>query len=116
MQARRKQLVNSIAAICALGAAGATPTVMAQTTPAAQRVEKIEVTGSNIKRVDAETSSPITIITSEDIKRSGATSVQELLNTLSISSGSALSDIDGGNGFSPAVPRWRCVALAPLEH
>ncbi len=101
MQARKRQLVNSIAAICALGVSGATPIVMAQTTPAAQKVEKIEVTGSNIKRVDAETSSPITIITSEDIKHSGATSVQELLNTLSISSGSALSDIDGGNGFSP---------------
>ena len=68
---------------------------------ATQKVEKIEVTGSNIKRVDAETSSPITVITAEEIKRTGATSVQELLNNLSISSGSALSEIDGGNGFSP---------------
>lgn len=76
-------------------------------TPAAprenQKVEKIEVTGSNIKRVDAETSVPVTIITAEDIRRSGATSVQELLNNLNISSGSALTDVSGGNGFSTGV-------------
>ena len=79
-----------------------TPMAFAQTpTPVPQKVEKIEVTGSNIKRVDAETTSPITIITAEDIKRSGATSVQELLNNLSIAQGGSLNDISGGNGFSP---------------
>jgi len=71
-----------------------------QTPPTATKVEKIDVTGSNIKRVDAETSSPVTIITAEEIKRSGATSVQELLNNLSASSGSALTDVSAGNGFS----------------
>ena len=77
-----------------------TPMAFAQTsTP--QKVEKVEVTGSNIKRVDAETTSPITIITAEEIKRSGATSVQELLNNLSIAQGGSLNDISGGNGFSP---------------
>ena len=78
-----------------------TPMAFAQTpTPVPQKVEKVEVTGSNIKRVDAETTSPITIITSEEIKRSGATSVQELLNNLSIVQGGALSDISSGSGFS----------------
>ncbi len=73
--------------------------ISAQTTEA--KIEKIEVTGSNIKRVDAESASPITVITAEDIKRSGATSVQELLNNLSFTSGSALADVSSGNGFSP---------------
>ena len=81
-----------------------TPMAFAQTpTPVPQKVEKIEVTGSNIKRVDAETTSPITIITAEEIKRSGATSVQELLNNLSIAQGGSLNDISGGNGFSPGT-------------
>jgi iron complex outermembrane recepter protein len=70
----------------------------AQQAPA--KVEKIEVTGSNIKRVDAEGTVPITIISSEEIRRSGATTIQELLNDLPISSGSALTDLTGGNGFS----------------
>ena len=38
---------------------------------APQKVEKIEVTGSNIKRVDAETSSAGHVITREDIEKSG---------------------------------------------
>ncbi len=99
MQARKKYLGVAVAAICALGAGAS----FAQQAPAAQKVEKIEVTGSNIKRIDAETSSPIVIITAEEIKRSGATSVQELLNNLSIAQGGALSDISGGNGFSPGT-------------
>ena len=90
-----------------------TPMAFAQTpTPAPQKIEKVEVTGSNIKRVDAETTSPITIITAEEIKRSGATSVQELLNNLSIAQGGSLNDISGGNGFSPGRPRLRCAVLA----
>lgn len=77
-----------------------TPLAFAQpSTP--QKIEKVEVTGSNIKRVDAESTAPITIITAEEIKRSGATSVQELLNNLSIAQGGSLNDISGGNGFSP---------------
>lgn len=100
MQSRKKISVRVIAALCT-GALGGVALHGVSFAQPAQKVEKIEVTGSNIKRVDAETSSPITIITAEEIKRTGATSVQELLNNLSISSGSALSDIDGGNGFSP---------------
>lgn len=100
---KQYRLTSFVRAALALPFALALPT-FAQTpttVQAPQKVEKIEVTGSNVKRVDAETSSPITVITAEDIQRSGATSVQELLNNLSVSSGGALSDVDGGNGFSP---------------
>lgn len=45
--------------------------------------QKIVITGSNIKRVEAEGSSPIQVISSIDIERSGAKSVSELLETLS---------------------------------
>ncbi|MEO8385676.1 MAG: Plug domain-containing protein, partial [Betaproteobacteria bacterium] len=95
MQLREKILSRLIAAT--LGAS--TFAAMAQS-PAPQQVEKVEVTGSNIKRVDAETASPITVITSEEIRRSGATTVQELLNNLSFSSGGALTDVSTGNGFA----------------
>lgn len=94
----RSRIGLAVAATFATAAIAQSP---APATPPTQKVEKIEVTGSNIKRVDAETSSPVTVITAEEIKRTGSTSVQELLNNLSISSGSALSDVDGGSGFSP---------------
>lgn len=47
-----------------------------------EKVERIEVTGSRIKGVDLEGTQPVTIISSEDISRSGATSVIELLQDL----------------------------------
>lgn len=53
----------------------------AQSAPA--KTEKIEVTGSAIKRIDAEGPAPVEIITRKDIERTGATSVNELLKSLS---------------------------------
>src|SRR4051812_41216579 len=48
----------------------------------AQRVEKIEVTGSNIKRVDAEGPAPVQIITRADIDRTGSNTVSDVLRYL----------------------------------
>jgi iron complex outermembrane receptor protein len=58
---------------------------MAQTTPPAtsQKVEKIEITGSSIKRVQTETALPVQIITKEDIDRAGITSAEQLVATIS---------------------------------
>jgi len=52
----------------------------AQTPATTQKIEKIEVTGSNIKRVDTEGASPIQIIGREAIERSGATNAMEIPN------------------------------------
>ena len=65
----------------------------------AQKVDKIEVTGSNIKRVDSETPSPIQVITREDIQKSGANSVAELLRDIPSVAGGSLNDFNAGNGF-----------------
>jgi iron complex outermembrane recepter protein len=64
-----------------------------------QKIERVEVTGSNIKRIDAETSSPVQILTREDVKRTGAGSVRELVDSLS-SSTDSLSDLGGSNSFA----------------
>ena len=72
----------------------------AQQDPApAQPIQRVLVTGSNIARIDAETATPVTIMRREDIVRTGANSVTELLNTLTASSGS-LTDIGGSNSFA----------------
>ena len=55
-------------------APGSTPTK-----PETKKAERIEITGSRIKRIDSETSAPVQVITREQIERSGATSVTELL-------------------------------------
>lgn len=58
----------------------------------AQRVEKIEVTGTNIKRVDTETASPVTIITREEIARSGATTISEVIRQLPSNNAGSFSE------------------------
>ncbi len=79
----------------------AAPFAFGQTpAPAPQKVEKIEVTGSNIKRVDSESAAPITIITAEDIKKSGATTVAEVLRDLPIANAGSLNDLATSNSFA----------------
>lgn len=72
---------------------------LAQSDTQPQQLQRVEITGSNIKRIDVETSSPVQIISREDIKRTGATSVRELIDALP-SSTSGLSDISGSNSFA----------------
>ena len=51
-----------------------------QAQDAVKPIEKIEVTGSKIKRSDMETASPVTIIGAEDIKASGAVTVRRYIS------------------------------------
>lgn len=54
--------------------------------------EKIEVTGSNIKRIQAEGALPIQIISREEIERAGITSAEQLIQLLD-SNGNGLDNL-----------------------
>ena len=57
-----------------------------------QQFERVEITGSSIKRIDAETALPVQVITRDQIQKSGAANVEQLLQTISsISSSGGLS-------------------------
>ena len=62
-------------------------------------IQKVVVTGSNIRHVDAETASPVQVLKREDIARLGVNSVREALDNLT-SADNALSDISGSNSFA----------------
>jgi iron complex outermembrane receptor protein len=64
------------------------------------RIERVEVTGSNIKRTDTETAAPIQVITAEEIRRSGKQSITEVLRTLPSNATGGLNDLTGANSFS----------------
>jgi iron complex outermembrane receptor protein len=49
------------------------------TTPPTQELQRVTITGSNIKRTDTETASPVQVLTREDIEKTGKQSVQEVL-------------------------------------
>ena len=60
------------------------PDVPSQTRPVAAKPDiRVEVTGSNIKRVEGEGALPVTIITRKEIDQSGATNPMELLQLVS---------------------------------
>jgi len=67
-------------------------------------VERISVTGSRINRTDMETASPVTVISSDFIAKSGFNSVEEILSMQPAASGMSLgSTSNNGSGGSATV-------------
>ncbi len=64
-----------------------------------QQLERVEITGSRIKRIEAETAAPVQVLTRDDIERTGKQSVQEVLRSITAdSTGSIPSSFS--NGFA----------------
>jgi len=67
-------------------------------------MQRVEITGSRIKRIDAEGASPVDVIRREDIVKTGVTSVRELLDTLTVTStNGSINDVNGSGTFSPGA-------------
>ncbi|MEZ9367298.1 TonB-dependent receptor [Shewanella sp. 10N.286.51.B2] len=62
-----------------------------------EKVERIAVTGSRIKRTDMESASPLTVIDASAIIASGATSIDDVLQKMT-SSGGAMTNAAVNNG------------------
>jgi iron complex outermembrane receptor protein len=93
-----------IAVALALGAA---PLVFAQTgsggdnpAPGAQQPQRVYVTGSNIRRTDTETASPVTVLRREDIEQTGGSTVREVLETLTSFDSGTLNDNGSSTSFA----------------
>ena len=61
-------------------------------------VQRVEITGSNIKRVNIETASPVQVISKEELVRGGATSLNDVLRGVSANIGGI--DENRTNGFT----------------
>src|SRR5256885_351072 len=66
---------------------------------AQQTLQRVEVTGSNIKRTDTETASPVQIMTREDIEKTGKQSIQEVLRGVT-ADGQGSIPTSFSNGFA----------------
>lgn len=84
----------------------------AQTAPTSQALDRVEITGSSIKRVASEGALPVQVITAEDIKRQGIVNAEQLIMSLNVN-GNGLDNLAsnadvvagaarGGNGLSAA--------------
>lgn len=79
-----KPIVRGIALAFGGLAMASVVAIPAQAQQAAQQeLERIEVTGSAIKRIDAETAVPVTVIRADDLKKEGITSVEQIMAVLS---------------------------------
>lgn len=74
------------------------PTARPATTPAAEaetvKLEAFKVTGSNIPRVDAEASLPITIIDLEELELRNASTMSDLFETITLAEPPLLSEMN----------------------
>jgi outer membrane receptor protein involved in Fe transport len=97
-----------LAVAAALAALAAPFAASAQTAPAPApaaapagadeplRLEAFTVTGSNLRRVDAETALPVTVIERTDLDARGASTMAELFETLGAAEISGITEINNG--------------------
>src|SRR4051794_12149682 len=93
-----KRNAISLAVMAGLGA-------MAAQSHAQEQLERIEITGSAIKRLDAETAVPVTVVKMEDLKKSGITSVEQIMANLtavqvSNNTAQSIGSSSGGASFA----------------
>jgi iron complex outermembrane receptor protein len=109
-QVKLKQLAQLVSLVCIAGP------VIAQTTTSAPnpneppkpapKTERIEVTGSNIKRAPDENAQPIQVISREDIERAGITSAEQLVATIS-ANGNGGDNLSSNVGVINLGPEFR---------
>ena len=73
---------------------------------ASQTLERVVVTGSSIKRLAAETALPVSVLTRDQIEKSGATNVEDVLRRVAAMSG-MLSDSTQGAGYATSNANLR---------
>lgn len=96
---KKTKLCTGLMVACGGVLLSAGSTALAQTTPPAQSLERVEITGSNIRRVDAETASPVQVITKQEIDQVGKASIAEYLQTLT-ADGQGSVPFTFGRGFA----------------
>ncbi|MFN4115853.1 MAG: TonB-dependent receptor plug domain-containing protein, partial [Inhella sp.] len=67
---------------------------------APQQLERVVVTGSSIKRLAAETASPVQIVSRTEIKQTGANTVRQVLDTITATTTGELRDDGAATSFA----------------
>jgi len=102
---QRKKVASALAYM--LGVGGAVSLIAA---PVQAADIKVDVTGSNIKRVEGEGALPVQVMTKEDIDKTGATTAYDLLNFISANNSGgniSLGNVIGASTFSAQTASLR---------
>jgi iron complex outermembrane receptor protein len=100
---KRTRLSLAVGAAFGVGLVGFAPQVLAQAAPA-QQLDRVEVTGSLIKRSQTESALPVTTITVEELQRAGVTTAQEAMtfiaeNQSAQNSSNSVGASNGGSSY-----------------
>ena len=98
---KKTKLCTGLMVACGGVLLSAGPAAFAQPAPT-QSLERVEITGSNIRRTDTETASPVQVITKQELDQSGKGTVAEYLQTLT-ADGQGSVPFTYGRGFSGAT-------------
>jgi iron complex outermembrane receptor protein len=71
------------AVVAGLGLA-AQPALAQDAANSAAPMQRVEITGSAIKRIDAETAVPVTVIKIDDLKKQGVTTIEQVMANLTV--------------------------------
>lgn len=74
-------------------------------------LEKYEVTGSRIKRLDIETPQPVLTMTAADMETMGFSTVADVMRSLPFNSGQALTPVSSGTSFTPGISTFNLRGL-----
>lgn len=96
MKPKLKQSALSVALAMALTPALSVAAESNTTGTESAKMEKIEVTGSRIKRTDFEGVAPVTVISADDIANSGLSSISEILQASVANTGGSLNGESDG--------------------
>jgi len=94
-----KIMARSVRIVCAGGMAATLAAPAFAQEAANAPLQRVEITGSSIKRASAETASPIQVISRDDLVKSGKSTVAEYLQTLTADGAGSLPTTFG-NGFA----------------
>jgi len=83
MNIRMKKISLAVVQALSVGVVGGLLATTAQAQQPVQKTEKIEVTGSNIKRIEGEGALPVTVIKAEELNSAGITTVEQALQRIS---------------------------------
>ncbi|KQN79071.1 TonB-dependent receptor [Duganella sp. Leaf61] len=76
---KERKLSHAVRMICVAGLAMSSQAVLAQETVSANTVQKVQITGSRLLSPNADSPTPLQVLTSADIAASGAVNLQDLL-------------------------------------
>lgn len=106
---KRTRVSLAIGAAFGAGLIGLSPEVLSQT----QQLERVEITGSSLRRVDAETALPVTVIRTEDLVKQGVTSVEQAMQRIAANqSGFGVSQAIGATTGGKAEADLRGLSAA----